>query len=261
MAKDFLTQIIRDKQEQIKNEMFKQPLRELQKQARDREDFRSFFDQLNSTDSVNIIAEIKRASPSKGVIQKDLHPEKQAKDYEQGGAKAISVLTEEKYFLGKVEDLKAARSATSLPVLQKDFFISEYQIFQALHNRADAILLIVRALDNSQLKDFFQIATELNLDSLVEIHDMKDLERLHQIEAKLIGINNRNLKSFDTSIENAIEIKNHLSSNQIVIAASGIFNRVDIEKNLDAGIHHFLIGESIVRSGDSIGFLKKLRGV
>ena len=210
---------------------------------------------------VNIIAEIKRSSPSKGPICPDLDPSALAEEYEQGGAAALSVLTDRPYFQGSPEDLKKARAATSLPVLRKDFLISSYQLYESSVLGADAVLLIARILSREQIRDYLDICKELNMDALVEIHSEEDLEAATVSGAKLIGINNRNLKTFETDIQTAIRLASLLEPDQIPVAASGIKSREDIEKNMRFGIRNFLIGESLVRSENPRVFLETLMGI
>jgi indole-3-glycerol phosphate synthase len=211
------------------------------------------------TDTIHIIAEIKRASPSKGLIRPDLIAADTAAAYERGGASAISVLTEDHWFKGNIRDLIDAREASNLPILRKDFTISTYQIYESALIGADAILLIVRILSKNQIKDYLDLCTELNIDALVEIHTQDDIDKMKDTGARLIGINNRNLKSFDTDIGTAIKLAAGLEPGQIPVAASGIATKEDIEKTKQANIRHFLIGESIVRSDDPENFLKSLK--
>jgi indole-3-glycerol phosphate synthase len=223
---------------------------------------RPFFDALATPGKfgANIISEIKRQSPSKGPIRLDLDPVALAKAYEKGGAAALSVLTDEPYFKGSLEDLKAARAAVSLPVLRKEFIVSTYQLYETVLSGADAVLLIVRILDRYQLRDYIQLCAELRLDPLVEIYSAPELEDANWAGARLIGINNRNLRSFETSTDNAIHLGGMLDENQIAVAASGIQGRADILQAKDAGLFNFLIGESLVRSEHPDLFLKKLLG-
>ena len=207
---------------------------------------------------VNIIAEIKRASPSKGDIRANLNPAVYADEYEKGGAAALSVLTDKPHFKGGPEDLKIARESTTLPVLRKDFLISAYQIYESAVMEADAVLLIVRILDQQQLKDYLSLCSELKLDALVEVHSEADIEKAGLAGARLIGINNRNLQSFETDIDIAIRMTSLLDNNQIAIAASGIRTRKDIEKIKDSGIWNFLIGESLVRAKHPRDFIESL---
>jgi len=209
-------------------------------------------------DRTRIIAEIKRASPSKGVIRPDLDVAAFASMYEQGGAAAISVLTEEKWFKGSVDDLAAARNACDLPVLRKDFMVSAYQIYESAVINADAILLIARILGKNQLKDYLDLCAMLGLDVLVEIHSEEDLAKTAGTGARLIGINNRNLKSFDVDMEVSSRLASRLALDQIPVAASGISSRKDIMAYRNAGIFCFLIGESIVRADDPEQFIKEL---
>ena len=209
---------------------------------------------------VNIIAEIKRASPSKGDICPDLNPAAYASLYEKGGAVALSVLTDNQYFKGGFNDFTAARNAVSLPVIRKDFIVCPYQLYESAVLGADAVLLIVRILEPEQLKDYLDLAGELGLDVLTEAHSEKELEIAAQAGAKLTGINNRNLKSFETDIQRSADMSALFHSNQIPVAESGIHSREDILKLMDAGIFNFLIGESIVRSPDPQAFIQSLMG-
>ena len=223
---------------------------------------RSFFKALESPGNfgANIIAEIKRASPSKGPIRPDLDPAAYARAYENGGASALSVLTDTPFFQGCLEDLKAARAATTLPVLRKEFIVSTYQLYETVLSGADAVLLIVRILERNQLKDYLQLCRELHLDVLVEIYSARELDDALWAGGRLIGINNRNLRSFETSTDNAITLSALLDPGQIAVAASGIQNRQDILQANAAGIWNFLIGESLVRAENPGRLLKSLLG-
>jgi len=260
MKTDFLTRIIEDKKLAVtaaKKKMPENRLRDDAFQPRQRRPFRECFTRPGPA-GINIIAEIKRASPSKGVICPDLDPAQYARAYERGGAAALSVLTEQIYFHGSVTDLTAARAATSLPVLRKDFIVSTYQLYESALLNADAVLLIVRILSRQQLQEYLDLCRRLQLDALVEVHSEMDIETANWSGAELIGINNRNLSSFKTDIQTAVRIKSLLQPQQTVVAASGIVTRLDIEKNLQAGIWNFLIGESLVRSRNPEKFLKTL---
>lgn len=259
---NILDKIVAHKKEEIKTARNRIPEQTLYKQAMEHRKKCRFQKRLESPESkeINIIAEIKRASPSKGVIRKDLDPAQFAMEYEAGGAAALSVLTDQFFFNGSSRDLKKARKASTLPILRKDFMISSYQLFESLVMGADAVLLIVRILEKVQLKDYLDICNELGIDALVEIHSEKDLKAANYAGARLIGINNRNLKSFETDIKTALRIKSMIKPDQIAVAASGIQSRIDIEKNLESGIRNFLIGESLVRSQNRIRFLQSLHG-
>lgn len=261
MTSDFLKIIIEDKQKEIaaaKKRLPEKALRELALLPRKR---RPFLKRLESPGSsgVNIIAEIKRASPSKGILSAHLDPSTHAREYEHGGAAALSVLTDKPHFMGCAEDLKQARKATELPVLRKDFLISSYQLFESSVMGADAVLLIVRILSTSQLKNYLDICNELQMDALVEIHSEQDLESAVIAKARLIGINNRNLSSFETDMETTIRMASQLESYQLGVAASGIRRRKDIEKIMASGIWNFLVGESIVKAENPRAFIKSLQ--
>jgi indole-3-glycerol phosphate synthase len=262
MANDILSKIVEDKKQEIvsaKQHIPESFLREKALGSRKRRPFLKTLEQPGPL-GVNIIAEIKRASPSKGVIRGDLNPAVYADEYEKGGAAALSVLTDKHHFKGCPEDLIIARKTTTLPVLRKDFLISAYQIFESAVMEADAVLLIVRILDHQQLKDYLSLCNELKMDALVEVHSEADIEKAGLAGARLIGINNRNLQSFETDIDIAIRMKSLLNNDQIAIAASGIRTRKDIEKIKDSEIWNFLIGESLVRAKYPREFLESLHG-
>lgn len=262
MAADILDRIVAHKKDEVEACRRQIPLSVLKDQARAKtRGRRSFYEALaRPASQVRIIAEIKRASPSKGDICADLDPAALAKHYERGKAAALSVLTDRAFFKGGPEDLKAARAACSLPVLRKDFVISDYQIYEAAAWSADAVLLIVRILSKQQLSEFSGLCAQLGMDALVEVHTEADLAAAIDVGAAVIGINNRNLASFDTDIETAMSLSAKLGPGQIAVAASGIFSRKDIEQNLKAGISRFLIGESLVTAHDPEKFLTRLIG-
>ena len=260
---DILSKIVAHKQTEIAAARQQMPEQQLREQALLPCKKRPFITKLEHPGpaGVNIIAEIKRASPSKGVICQDLDPVQYASQYEKGQAAALSVLTDQTFFQGSSHDLISVRANTALPVLRKDFLISAYQLYESAVMGTDAVLLIVRILQQEQLKDYLDICNELQLDALVEIHSEKDLETATRSGAKLIGINNRNLKSFETDIEISIRMRSLLEPHQIAVAASGIQSRADIEKNQKAGIWNFLIGESLVKAQNPQEFLKSLQGL
>lgn len=261
MGKDFLSIIVDHKKDEVAAAKKNMPESQIVEQAKLQQEKRPFYDTLKDPgpEQVNIIAEIKRASPSKGDICPNLDPAAYASRYEQGGAAALSVLTDEKFFKGGFKDFKSARQATRLPMLRKDFLISSYQIYESKVLGADAVLLIVRILSRAQLKDYIDLCGELNLDCLVEIHTLEDLENALYAKAKLIGINNRNLSSFETNLSTAMSIASRLGPDQTPVAASGIRTRQDIEENRKNGINTFLIGESLVRADDPAAFIKHLK--
>jgi indole-3-glycerol phosphate synthase len=262
MGRDILSRIVEHKKGEVLASKRVLPESRLREEAFVPRERRSFLGELEhpGPTGVNVIAEIKRASPSKGPIRPDLDPGKLAGEYQKGGAAAISVLTDAHYFQGSVQDLKDARDATTLPVLRKDFLISSYQIYEASAMGADAVLLITRILSADQLKDYLSLAGELSLDALVEVHSEEDLGAACLAGARIIGINNRDLSSFNTNIETAMAMASMLESHQIPVAASGIKGRDDIERTLSAGIWNFLVGESLVRAQDPRAHLESLVG-
>ena len=262
MKKDFLRIIVEDKKREIAVAKQLMPESVLREKAYNQRERRPFFKKFQHPGplGVNIIAEIKRASPSKGDIHPNLDPAVYAAAYETGGAAALSVLTDGPHFKGGPEDLRIARKTTSLPVLRKDFLVSAYQIFESAVMTADAVLLIVRILSRQQLKDYLSLCGELALDALVEIHSESDIEKASLAGARLIGINNRNLKTFKTDIETAVRMKSLLEADQVAVAASGIQSRKDIDMMRHSGIWNFLIGESLVRAKNPKEFLESLHG-
>ena len=263
MAADFLTTIVDRKNEESAAARHKVPESDLREKAAIWQEKRPFMGRLEKAgpSGVNIIAEIKRASPSKGSIRLDLDPVEYALAYERGGAAAISVLTDQPGFQGRFEDLTAARRSVSLPILRKDFLISSYQLYESSALGADAVLLIVRILSREQLKDYLLLSRELCMDALVEVHSEKEIEIATLAGARLIGINNRNLSSFETNVETAVDLVQKLESGQIAVAESGIKTPDDIQKLRQSGIWNFLIGESLVRAESPEIFLKQLTGL
>jgi len=260
MAADILDQIVTYKKQEIKAARRRRPEASLREEIAALPEKRPFFDRLSKCHvrDVNIIAEIKRASPSKGLIRPDLDPAVYAREYESGGAAALSVLTDQHFFKGSPEDLKIARRQTALPVLRKDFIVSAYQIYETAAIGADAMLLIAAVLSEQQLKDYLALGRELNLDALVEIHTDDEYQKAAGAGATLIGINNRNLKTFHTDIGTCIALASRLCENQVGVAESGIRTPADIEAVRRAGIANFLIGESLVRADSPRHFLQTL---
>jgi indole-3-glycerol phosphate synthase len=257
---NILDKIVERKKQEVSAARERIPEADLRRGAALPRERRSFFGSLEKPGpcGINIIAEIKRASPSKGLIRSDLDPQAFAAAYEAGGASAISVLTDRSFFQGSLQDLETVRKAVHLPVLRKDFIISSYQIFESAAWGADAVLLIVSILSDAELGDFLSLTQEVGLDALVEVHTETDFERASLAGAKLIGINNRNLKSFETDIQRAAQMVKKLEIDQIAVAESGIRTREDIEGLKTAGIFNFLIGESIVRAADPKAFIAGL---
>ena len=195
-----------------------------------------------------IIAEIKKASPSAGVISDDFDPVKKAQEYEAFGALALSILTEEDFFMGSVEYLKDVKEVTSLPILRKDFIIDEYQIYESKLIGADCILLIASILSDRQIDDFIKIAEKLELDYLIEVHDEIELKRVEHFKDALIGVNNRNLKTFEVDLDNSVRLRNLCKQKNIFVAESGIKSKEDIDYLKKNNLRVFLIGESLMRN-------------
>jgi indole-3-glycerol phosphate synthase len=260
MAEDILKKIVAHKKHEIKAAKQLRPEASLRADQPPLKTRRSFYDRLTTRNpqGINIIAEIKRASPSKGLIRPDLDPAVYAREYESGGAAALSVLTDRHFFKGSLADLKTARRASTLPVLRKDFIISAYQIFESAVIGADAVLLIAAILSLQQLKDYLALCRELHLDALVEIHSADELEKVTRAGALLIGINNRNLKTFHTDIGTSISMASRLSRHQVGVAESGLRTAADIDAVRRAGICNFLIGESLVQADSPRLFLQSL---
>ena len=205
-----------------------------------------FKENISNKDEA-IIAEIKKASPSAGVISEDFDPIKKAIEYEAFGASALSILTEEDFFMGSVSYLKDVKKITNLPILRKDFMIDEYQIYESKLIGADCILLIASILSDQQIKDFINISQQLKLDYLIEVHDENELRRVEHFEDALIGVNNRNLKTFEVDLDNSVRLRNAFKQKNIFIAESGIKSREDINYLKLNNINVFLIGESLMR--------------
>ena len=197
-----------------------------------------------------IIAEIKRASPSKGMIKENFDPQAIAKSYEEGGATCISVLTETEFFLGSPNYIKSVKAACSLPVLRKDFILDDYQIFESKLIGSDCILLIAAILDISDLHRLYKLAISLDLDVLVEVHNSEELDKVLTLAPSMIGINNRNLNSFEVNLDVTIDLVEKIPSDVLLVTESGIKTRVHIEKMLSHGIYGFLIGEALMANAD-----------
>ena len=205
-----------------------------------------------------VIAEVKKASPSRGVIREDFHPDDIAKRYAEGGAACLSVLTDADFFQGHEDFLIAARDACDLPVIRKDFITHGYQVTEARAIGADCILLIVAALDDTQLRDLHQQANALGMDVLVEVHDAVELERALALDLKLVGINNRNLHTFETSLNTTLDLLPRIPEGVTVITESGIHTRDDVELMRDHEVNGFLVGEAFMREEDPGQALKQL---
>jgi indole-3-glycerol phosphate synthase len=205
-----------------------------------------------------VIAEVKKASPSKGVLRADFRPAEIAASYEQHGASCLSVLTDVNFFQGSVEYLRQARAACALPVLRKDFMVDMYQVYEARAMGADAILLIVSALDHGLMADLEACAQELGMDVLVEVHDGDELDAALRLRTRLVGINNRNLRTFETSLETTIGLLPRIPGDKLVVTESGIVGTDDVKRMREANVHAFLVGEAFMRATDPGAELQRL---
>ena len=213
-----------------------------------------------SRNEINVIAEVKRSSPSKGDLAPITDPAALAEKYQEAGAAAVSVLTEQRRFGGSLADLDAVRSRIEIPVLRKDFMVDEYQFLEARAHGADIVLLIVAALSKSQLKDFYDLATELGMASLVEVHTQSELESAMDISPRIVGVNSRNLKTLEVSTSVFEELIPAIPSSVIRVAESGISTHADVAQAQKAGATAILVGESLVKSGDPISAMRELLG-
>jgi indole-3-glycerol phosphate synthase len=220
---------------------------------------RSFAEALSVPGALSIIAEVKKGSPSKGIICEKFDPIQIAKSYQAGGAGAISVLTDEKFFFGCTDYLIKVRDAVSLPVLRKDFIIDPLQVEQTASMGADAMLLIAAAIDDYQMKDLYQAALSLNIEPLIEIHSAEELDRVMKLEPKIIGINNRNLKTFKTDLSVTLELVRIIPSDVITVSESGINSGLQARTLKDAGVKALLVGESLVKLDDPSRLITELR--
>ncbi len=221
---------------------------------------RSLSSALTAGSGISIIAEIKRASPSAGMIAGNVDPASVAMDYEIGGAAAVSVLTDRDFFAGDIAFLPQVKRAISLPVLRKDFLIDAYQIYEARAYGADAVLLISAILTKKELRSLLGLTHELGMEALVEVHDEAELVMVLETEARIIGINNRNLKNLEVSLETTFDLCRKVPVDKVVVSESGIKTRADVIRLEEAGIHAVLIGETLMRAPDRVGALWELLG-
>ncbi len=244
---NILEEIVLNTKTKLEEKKLRLPFNELLSQINLENIEQSNFKKNLENKSKAIIAEIKKASPSAGVISENFDPISKAKEYESFGASALSILTEEDYFLGSIEYLKQVKAITNLPILRKDFIIDEYQIYESKLIGADCILLIASILNDNELFTFSEIAEKLGLDFIIEVHDENELSRVEQFSNALIGVNNRNLKTFEVDLNNSIKLKEIFKGNNIFIAESGIKSFKDIEILQQHNINVFLIGESLMK--------------
>ncbi|HEX7722543.1 MAG TPA: indole-3-glycerol phosphate synthase TrpC [Pyrinomonadaceae bacterium] len=256
-----LAEIIEKKRERLAISRTQAPLEKIQalaREARQSAPRHALRDALIRDDRINIIAEFKRRSPSKGTINGDADPAAVARVYERGGAAAISVLTEEDFFSGSLDDLHAVRGQTPRPILRKDFILDDYQVYESAAAGAGALLLIVAALDDDSLRSLRELTEdELAMDALVEVHTRDEMRRAINCGANIIGVNNRNLATFEVSLSTSIELAAVAPSATRLISESGIESREDIDRLRDAGYHGFLIGETLMRAANPETLLKE----
>ena len=255
-----LDDIITHKKKKIEQEKIEKPLRKIIEQLKSLSIERDFKKAIKPSDQLKIIAEVKKASPSKGIIRKDFDALTIAKIYDSNNVDAISVLTEEKFFQGKDEYLMLIKKHTKVPILRKDFIIDPYQIFQSKLLGADAILLIAAILSEQELNKYINIAQEIGLQCLVEVHNTKELTIVLSTQADIIGINNRDLNTFQTMLETTEQLIKLIPTDRTVISESGINTRMDMRYLRGIGVDGVLIGESLMRADSIADKLKELRG-
>jgi indole-3-glycerol phosphate synthase len=241
--------IVAERQRQIGEAQARMPLETLKRAARARSERRDFAAALSRW-PLQVIAELKRASPSRGILRQQYRCEAIAHSYETAGASALSVLTEERHFLGSLADLETARAAVSLPVLRKDFILADYQIYESVAAGADALLLIVAALSDEDLRRFLELCQDLRIAPLVEVHDESELERALGAGARIIGVNNRDLKSLEVDLEISFRLRPAIPAGRIAVSESGIKTGEDLRRLADAGYHAALIGERFMMAPD-----------
>lgn len=258
---DILERIVAVKRDEIAAARARRSQASLRAEAEARRDGRGFEAAVRrkiGAGGAAVIAEVKKASPSKGVLREHFVPAEIAASYERGGAACLSVLTDERFFQGSAAYLEQARSACALPVLRKDFMVDPYQVFEARAMGADCILLIVACLDDGLMAELESQALALGMDVLVEVHDGAELDRALRLKTPLVGINNRNLRSFEVSLDTTLGLLPHVPADRVLVTESGILGRVDVQRMRGAGVHAFLVGEAFMRATDPGAALAEL---
>lgn len=258
---DILNKIVSVKHEELALARQRRSLASWREAAEQRRDVRGFAQALRSKAAQGqaaVIAEIKKASPSKGVIRQHFVPADIARSYAQHGAACLSVLTDERFFQGHADYLHQARQACSLPVLRKDFMVDEYQVHEARAIGADCILLIAACLDDAQMRDLEACAQALGMDVLVEVHDGAELDRALRLRTPLVGVNNRNLRTFEVSLQTTLDLQQRVPADRLLVTESGIMGPPDVQRMREAGIHAFLVGEAFMRAADPGAALAEL---
>jgi indole-3-glycerol phosphate synthase len=256
-----LDRIVQTKLREVEEARLTVPELELERQLEGLPPVRDFTDALNRPNEVTVIAEVKKASPSAGVIREDFDPIAIAQTYEQHGAAAISVLTDTEYFQGRLSYLTAVRASTACPVLRKDFIIDRYQLLEARIAGADAVLLIAECLPGDRLATLFEQATTLGLHTLIELHDAHELQRVLDTGGRVIGINNRDLRTFHTRIDHTLDLLQQIPPDRLVVSESGITSHAELQRLGAAGVKAVLVGESLMRAANIGAALDALRGV
>jgi len=247
---DILREIVAHKRTEVDRVKHECPVSQLEARLADAPPVRGFAAALAARAPIALIAEVKRASPSAGVIRSEFDPVKTAVAYEQYSASCVSVLTDEKYFHGSLNDLVAVRQAIDLPVLRKDFFIDRYQVLESRAAGADCVLLIAECLDDCRLRDLYFYASELGMDALVELYDDNNLDRVLKLEPALVGINNRDLRTFVTDLEHTVRLAPRITRQSLLVSESGIRTQSDVHTLRRAGVRAILVGETLMRSDD-----------
>lgn len=255
-----LRQIIDHKRIEIAEAKQLRPEQLLLDQLKNAPPVRDFAAALRSAPDIGLIAEVKKGSPSAGIIRADFDPVQIAKTYEQHGANCLSVLTDEQFFLGHLDYLKAVRQAVGIPVLRKDFFIDRYQVLEARAAGADCILLIAECLNDCEMRDLYFYASELGMESLIELYDTENLDRVLKIEPALVGINNRDLRTFVTDLDRTTRLAAKVPSTSLLVSESGIKTRADIDRVKAGGARAILVGESLMRCPDIGAAVDQLLG-
>jgi len=257
-----LNEILRNKREELRNTKIRTPLADLKARVRDMEPAIPFKDAIarNNQGSIRLIAEVKKASPSKGIIRQDFDIERIISIYNKKDVSAISIITESRYFAGNINLLQSARKMTRKPLLRKDFIFDEYQIYEARVYGADAVLLIVAALERFQLYDLYSLAKELSLECLVEVHNLKELDTALYCDVEIIGINNRNLSTLEVDISTTKNLIKDIPQNKVTVSESGIDSYVQVKELEELGVDAILVGTSIMESPDIERKIDELMG-
>ncbi len=258
---DILDKIVAVKREEVAAAMVRKPLDVMRADAESRvltRDFEGAMRAKLAAGQAAVIAEIKKASPSKGVLRADFIPADIAQSYAEHGAACLSVLTDKQFFQGSVDFLKQARASCDLPVLRKDFMVDPYQIYEARAMGADAILLIAACLDDAQMADMEAVARRLDMAVLVEVHDRAELDRALKLKTRLVGVNNRNLKTFEVSLQTTLDLLPHVPADRLLVTESGILSADDVKRMREAHVNAFLVGEAFMRADEPGEALAKL---